>query len=113
MGGACASCGTKIRAGFTHCTKCSKDAWKIKNPDKVRDDNSKRRAKVAAATVENVSRAIVWARDKGICGICKQKVSGTWHLDHVIPLARGGTHTYDNVQVTHPKCNMKKWAKIL
>jgi 5-methylcytosine-specific restriction endonuclease McrA len=103
----CALCGTAIRSGFSYCTPCSKIAWKKNNSDWVRDSNSARRAK----TKEKISRAIVWARDHGICGICKQPADPkNWHLDHVISLKRGGTHTYDNVRVTHPKCNLKKWA---
>jgi 5-methylcytosine-specific restriction endonuclease McrA len=35
-----------------------------------------------------------------------------WDLDHVIPLSKGGEHSYDNVQVTHPSCNRKKGAKV-
>jgi hypothetical protein len=61
---------------------------------------------------EFISRRKVWERDGGICGICKQPADEqNWHVDHVIPLSKGGTHTYDNVQVAHPVCNLSKGAK--
>lgn len=31
-------------------------------------------------------------------------------VDHIIPAARGGTDTWDNVQIAHRGCNSKKWA---
>jgi 5-methylcytosine-specific restriction endonuclease McrA len=32
------------------------------------------------------------------------------HIDHVIPLARGGEHSYANAQAAHGPCNMRKGA---
>jgi 5-methylcytosine-specific restriction endonuclease McrA len=38
---------------------------------------------------------------------------GKFHVDHIMPLAKGGLHCYTNVQVAHPKCNLSKKDKIL
>ena len=35
-----------------------------------------------------------------------------WDIDHVIPLARGGQHTIDNVKVACAHCNTSKRADI-
>ncbi len=35
------------------------------------------------------------------------------HLDHIIPLSKGGEHTASNVQPLCAECNLKKGAKIL
>lgn len=35
------------------------------------------------------------------------------HLDHVIPLSRGGAHSEDNIRVTHARCNLKKGTKLV
>lgn len=35
-----------------------------------------------------------------------------WHLDHVVPLAGGGEHSYANTAVSHPICNRKKGSKV-
>jgi 5-methylcytosine-specific restriction endonuclease McrA len=32
-------------------------------------------------------------------------------LDHVIPLAREGSHTRDNVKLSHLACNLRKGTK--
>lgn len=63
-------------------------------------------------------------RDCGICALCGQPVDtsayhttaegyfithGTYpSIDHIIPLSRGGTHTWNNVQLAHCKCNSLK-----
>ena len=43
---------------------------------------------------------------------CKQEGwQNGLHLDHVIPMARGGSDTLDNVRPSHGLCNIKKGAK--
>jgi 5-methylcytosine-specific restriction endonuclease McrA len=33
-------------------------------------------------------------------------------VDHIVPIMRGGVHSYANVQLAHPRCNRMKGAKI-
>lgn len=76
------------------------------------DRAATRRARKRAAVVERVFRSVVFRRDQGLCGICRTAVDpGHWHLDHVVPLSRGGEHSYANVQVTHPECNLRKGSR--
>lgn len=66
--------------------------------------------------VEEVDRKIVFNRDKGICHLCKDDNPcdpNDWHLDHILPVSKGGFHCYDNVAVSHSSCNLKKGNKIL
>lgn len=49
------------------------------------------------------------------CYLCSKQLPLMWdqvHLDHIVPLARGGTHTRDNVALVHPSCNIKKGASL-
>lgn len=90
-----------------------KTDWKKANPDRVLDHDHTRRARRRGTQVEPVSRRAVWERDGGICHICLDPVAfEEMHLDHVMPLAKGGTHTYDNVAPTHASCNLHKAAKV-
>jgi 5-methylcytosine-specific restriction endonuclease McrA len=88
-------------------------AYAKANPDKVRDKEATRRARKADAFIEAIDRQVVFARDQGTCGICQTAVAPEgWHLDHKQPLSKGGQHSYDNVQVSHPVCNLRKGNKI-
>lgn len=33
-------------------------------------------------------------------------------VDHILPISKGGTHTWDNVQLAHRRCNTKKKDKL-
>lgn len=57
------------------------------------------------ASVPIVSRKAVFARDKGICQYCGGKAE---NLDHVIPQAKGGGHTWDNLVAACKRCNSRK-----
>lgn len=55
-------------------------------------------------------------RDNWLCGVCGGRIpkDAKWpdplfgSIDHVLPIARGGRHTWDNVQPAHLFCNMSK-----
>jgi 5-methylcytosine-specific restriction endonuclease McrA len=66
----------------------------------------------SAQFVERVDRDVVYAMHGGCCGICRQYVApDDFHVDHRIPLARGGLHGYVNCQPAHPLCNQRKYDK--
>ena len=44
------------------------------------------------------------------CSACKVMLNPDWHLDHVIPLADGGTNERDNVQALCIACHTDKSA---
>lgn len=75
---------------------------------------SKRRSIKERAFVEDVDPKVVFHRDGGICRICMKSVdlSAKWEVDHVIPISKGGAHSYDNVQLTHRRCNRSKGATL-
>jgi hypothetical protein len=61
---------------------------------------------------------VVMKRDGWVCGICGQSIDKhacvpeplSPSVDHIVALAAGGAHTYDNVQAAHFECNWKKGA---
>lgn len=86
--------------------------WQERNPDKVRANWQRRRAREYDAFVAEVILQEIWDRDEGRCGICGKSIGdGPVHLDHILPLAAGGTHEPDNVQLAHPFCNQSKGAR--
>ena len=69
----------------------------------------------------------IFERDKYICQYCGKKcevsrnydfdsfitLSDVAHLDHIIPLSKGGTNDKENLVTTCGACNRKKRNKIL
>ena len=46
------------------------------------------------------------------CYWCNTKIiKNNYHIDHYVPLAKGGKHTIDNLVISCPTCNLKKNAK--
>ena len=78
------------------------NAWKAKNPAKLRSYNSKRRALKAGAEVE-----VSEEEKKAIDELFDNCPEG-YHVDHKIPLSRGGPHTLDNLQYMTKQANLRK-----
>lgn len=89
-------------------------AWKKRNPGKVADYEHQRRARVRGLPRERISRAKLVERDGGICHLCGLPVAeGEVSVDHLIPISKGGGHTWDNVALAHTRCNVRRGAKPL
>lgn len=83
--------------------------YALAHPNKFCDQSARRRALRRAAHVEPVSRVAVFTRDGGRCHVCGKKANPKkWHLDHLIPLSLGGEHSYKNVAVSCPTCNLQR-----
>jgi len=81
--------------------------------------NATRRARLRASTWENIDPVAVCERGGWRCAICgvstPRRLRGTLHdrapeADHIVPVALGGGHTWDNLQCLCRDCNNKKGA---
>jgi hypothetical protein len=91
--------------------KAAQRAWEKRNPDAQRAGWARRRARKHDAFVEDVDRLVVL---DGACGICGHDVDPLdFHVDHIVPLARGGEHSYANTQAAHPLCNHRKNVRLV
>lgn len=91
--------------------------WVEDNRDRHNAKGQRRRARERAAFIEDVDPLVVYYRDGGTCWLCRRQVPRVVgdvlspSLDHVIPLSRGGEHSYANVRLSHSICNARKGAK--
>lgn len=78
------------------------------------EHEARRRARIAGAeVVEPTSRGEIIQRDRSICHLCGELVpADDIHIDHIVPLSRGGNHSADNVAVAHSMCNMRKGSRL-
>ena len=89
--------------------------------DTRKRNHQARRARKKGVTVEPVSLARVAERDGFMCGICETRVDMdlvypdpfSQSLDHVLPLSKGGEHSYANTQLAHLRCNVSKGDRVL
>lgn len=85
--------------------------WAKANPEKIRESEHRRRANMA----QNMSYAIRPSFLKKLylspCNNCGQ--TGNIHMDHVIPISRGGTHGEGNLQPLCQRCNTSKGNKFM
>jgi len=99
---------------------------KKENPHLKRESERRRRANRFNNGFEYYKESEVLEMYGPVCHICgtnidlnSPRLSGVdgWekglHIDHVIPLSKGGTDTLDNVRPAHGSCNVKKHANPL
>lgn len=65
------------------------------------------------STSSIVTKLLIWSKADGLCASCEAPLRfdespRTWHLDHSIPVFRGGKTTYWNLQALCPVCHKKK-----
>lgn len=69
-------------------------------------------ARRAKTTGIKIKKEDICNWDSGICGICNLIIDGKFHIDHIIPLSRGGKHEVTNLQLAHALCNWRKNNKL-
>lgn len=88
--------------------------WRKANPHKVAAKAHKRRARLAntngAHTPEDI--LVIYESQKGLCWWCGKPVGDTYHIDHRVPLSRGGSNNPENLVISCPFCNDSKGAQF-
>lgn len=89
--------------------------YKANNRLKINEQKRRRHAKIIGTKTEPVSYEKILEVYGMWCHICQEEIESKTdlHMDHVIPLSKGGTHTYTNIKPSHALCNMQKTDQIL
>lgn len=88
--------------------KATKKKWREDNKDVLRIHCVNRRRKLAGGTLPKDIAVKLMEKQGGICNCCLKPLNGDYHIDHIIPISKGGTNTEDNVQLLHSRCNLVK-----
>lgn len=96
------------------------------NPEKLRSHSRRYRAAILNNGVQKYTEQEVLSTYGTACSVCTTEIDMTaprrtgrpgWenglHIDHLIPISKGGPDTLENVRPTHAKCNLEKSAKLL
>ena len=87
--------------------------WARSNPAKCAAYRANRRAR-KMANGGSLSPDIVtrlYKLQRGMCACCGQQLGDDYHLDHRVPLSRGGVNEDGNMQLLRQRCNNQKHAK--
>ena len=92
--------------------------WRKDNPDRYkanhRASQQTRRARELKAegrfTRNDIN--IILHRQKERCVYCGASLKKSYHIDHVVPLSKGGTNWPQNIQLLCAVCNRAKAAKL-
>jgi predicted nucleic acid-binding Zn ribbon protein len=114
IGSLCAWCGGPVPKDIGMRKFCS-------GACKTKIRKHRLRAARASQPFENIDVGAVYERDEWCCQLCHLPVDESLRypdqlcatLDHIVPLSRGGSHTYSNVQLAHAFCNITKGAGIV
>lgn len=93
----------KVRSSNAKWYAANKDSWRIYA-------HNRRARKGGTLSVGLSDKLFKLQRGKCACG-CGEPLGGKYHLDHIMPLALGGTNTDDNIQLLRSTCNQQKHAK--
>ena len=117
----CPVCGTLVFGRGKYCSDECRNRAENKIREVRRREKIRKTKRDAGITVESLYR-----RDGGVCYLCGDKcdfddytkdgenfiAGGSYpSIDHVVPLSKGGTHTWDNVKLAHHRCNTIKGNK--
>jgi len=71
-----------------------------------------RRRAAGGREISTATIAEIVSSQNGLCGGCRLPLGGSFHIDHRVPLSRGGTGDRSNLQAMHPRCNLSKGVSL-
>lgn len=118
-----------VRAALTARTvdavRARKRRYKRAHPEAAIHSEAARRQRMEA--VSNAQELLLWPVEErayirqqirrwrlnavNVCAYCEKEFRGAIHVDHIIPIAKGGPHVSWNLAISCPSCNLKKGAR--
>ena len=92
----------------------SQASRKLKDYIVISEENAQkqvedRKKKIKRRQFTSEERATVYNNAHGICEICGKFVPmNSFTVDHIIPISKGGTYEFSNLQLAHESCNLMK-----
>ena len=87
-----------------------KTNWRMKNRVKLQEIAEQRETVIKAG---NVPSSHIKNLRKMPCNYCGNFIEGQMHIDHVVPIAKGGEHSIENLVSACKSCNLSKADKML
>ena len=82
----------------------------LNNKEKFELKDALRRCRGGSKSIKVGYKDRLLVLQKGKCACCKTKLD-KYHVDHIVPVSKGGPHEFTNLQLLCPTCNLNKHAK--
>lgn len=120
----CEECGEIVYGNRRYCSqKCNQKAL-----DRKKDYKRRSRMKNNGNYDYTISLTKLIKRDNNICYLCGKEcnlndytyngntfIAGNYYpsIEHIVPLSKGGTHTWNNIKLAHRICNTLKKDNLI
>ena len=109
----------KIRVATdpAYIERCRKSvaAYAARNPEVIRAIHHNRKARIRGAegthSAADVAEILKLQRKRCANPACRASLRDGYHVDHIVPVARGGSNDRRNLQLLCQPCNLHKHAK--
>lgn len=72
-------------------------------------NRAKRRAAAGSHTKSEIAALLLKQRRR--CAVCQTPLDASYEVDHIIPMARCGSNSIENIQILCRPCNRHKQAR--
>lgn len=94
--------------------------YSSENPEVAEAARLRYETRKLRAWKEDVFKDVLLERDGWTCHICKGEIPKGLdryhplfpHIEHIVPLSKGGEHSYENTAPAHASCNIQKGDKL-
>ena len=98
-----------LKKAVGHIARIAAEARELRKQMRLPAEELKKRRHESGSAMRRL-RPIIGERDNWICQECGKHCENDAHVDHIRPIAFGGTEDPENLQVLCPSCNHHKNA---
>lgn len=67
----------------------------------------------AEGTCDSKDIALMYEQQHGLCCYCETQLHQSYHIEHIVPLSRGGSNSPENIALACASCNSRKASRTL
>ena len=100
----------KVRTEQPEARRATQERYRLSHREAIKAHSHIRRVSTGQFTADDLKRQI--KVQNGKCWWCSKMLQEKYHVDHIIPIVKGGTNAPENICVSCPECNLSKGIKL-